>query len=327
MLSGIILVVGLGTYRGIDLLSSVSGCPVEEVLLNTCIATLAKVKNVPSGTFFYGGSTSFAPLRSATMIDAIKQAHPSFNLEYVHPKDKQPGSRTGIEMLLNGELNFAQSSHTLKPYELQYATKKGFVLEQRAVAIEGIAIYVHSGLPIRGLTLEQVQQIFAGEITNWQQVGGPNLKITVFINPKAGGLVDFFQNRVLVGNEFGSFQEVENATESLNKVATTPGGIGYTTASEVVKQKTVPVKLLPLAWSTDKPYVPPFSGTNIDMVNQQAFTDDSYPITRKLYVIIKKDGGRDEQAGTAYANLLLSVEGQELVERAGFAPIRPLSSK
>jgi|GEM_PF-5731090 len=51
-----------------------------------------------------------------------------------------------------------------------------------------------------------------------------------------------------------------------------------------------------------------------DSVNQQTFADNSYPITRELYVIIKKDGGRDEQAGTAYANLLLSVEGQKLVE-------------
>ncbi|MBP5974285.1 substrate-binding domain-containing protein [Brasilonema sp. CT11] len=330
MVTGIILAVGLGTYRGIDLLSSASRCPLQEVLLNTCIATLAKVKNVPSGTFYYGGSTSFAPLRSPDVIAAINKAQPSFNLEYTHPKEKKPGSRTGIEMLLNGELNFAQSSDTLKPYESQDATKKGFTLEQRPVAIDGIAVYVNLGLPIRGLTLQQVQQIFAGEITNWQQVGGPNLNITVFSrNPKAGGTVDFFQNKVLAGKEFGSFEEVNNTTESLNKVAKTLGGIGYATASEVVNQKTVHVKLLPLAWSADKPYIPPFSGTNIDMVNQQAFTNDSYPITRKLYIIIKKDGGRDEQAGIAYANLLLSVEGQKLVEQAGFAPIRlrPLTSK
>ncbi|NMG19449.1 substrate-binding domain-containing protein [Brasilonema bromeliae] len=328
ILSGILIAVSLGIYTGIDLLSSASRCPLQEVLLNTCIATFAKVKNVPEGTFFYGGSTTFAPLRSQDIIDAINKAHPSFHLQYVHPAKKKPGSRTGIEMLLNDELSFAQSSDTLKPYELQAAIKKGFELEQKAVAIDGIAIYVNLSLPIRGLTLEQVQQIFTGEITNWQQVGGPNLKITVFSrNPKAGGTVDFFQDTVLLGRDFGSFKEVNNTTESLQRVADTAGGIGYATASEVVNQKTVPVKLLPLAKSADKPYVAPFSGTNIEKVNQLAFIDSSYPMTRKLYVIIKKDGGVNEEAGTAYANLLLSVEGQKLVEQAGFAPIRPLTSK
>ncbi|KAB8329962.1 hypothetical protein SD80_032595 [Scytonema tolypothrichoides VB-61278] len=328
ILFGIIIAVSLGIYTGIDLLSSASRCPLQEVLFNTCIATFAKVKNVPSGTFFYGGSTTFAPLRSQDIIDAINKAHPSFHLQYVHPPKKKPGSRTGIEMLLNDELSFAQSSDTLKPYELQAATKKGFELEQKAVAIDGIAIYVNLSLPIRGLTLEQVQQIFTGEITNWQQVGGPNLKITVFSrNPEAGGTVDFFQDTVLLGRDFGSFKEVNNTTKSLQRVADTAGGIGYATASEVVNQKTVPVKVLPLARSANKPYVAPFSGTNIEKVNQLAFIDSSYPMTRKLYVIIKKDGGVNEEAGTAYANLLLSVEGQKLVEQAGFAPIRPLTSK
>ncbi|MBD2777137.1 substrate-binding domain-containing protein [Iningainema tapete] len=120
---------------------------------------------------------------------------------------------------------------------------------------------------------------------------------------------------------------VKNTTESLRRVAETPGGIGYATASEVVIHRTLPIKSLLLAYNSDKPFIPPFSNKNMNQVNQQAFADGSYPITRKLYVIIKKDGGLDEQAGTAYANLLLSIEGQKLIEQAGFAPIRKLSPK
>ena len=132
---------------------------------------------------------------------------------------------------------------------------------------------------------------------------------------------------MLQGKEFGPVKEVTSTTEVLKRVANTPGGIGYATSSEVVNQRTIPVKLLPLAFNKDGAFVPPYSGKDIHKVNQQTFADNSYPITRKLYVIIKKDGGRDEHAGTAYANLLLSVEGQKLVEQSGFAPIRALKSK
>jgi phosphate transport system substrate-binding protein len=87
------------------------------------------------------------------------------------------------------------------------------------------------------------------------------------------------------------------------------------------------VTTLPLALAQDRPFVSPFRSDNSKLVNKQGFADNSYPITRKLYVIFKKDGGRSEEAGTAYANLLLSIEGQRLVEQSGFAPIRALNHR
>ena len=138
------------------------------------------------------------------------------------------GSGTGIKMLLNGDLSFAQSSRNLKQIELQAAKEKGFALEEKPVAIDGIAIYVNLGLPIKeGLTLQQLQKILTGETKNWKEVGGPDRRITVFIrNPKARKTVDFFKDAVLHGNEFGSYEEVQNVTQSLNRVAKTLGGIG-----------------------------------------------------------------------------------------------------
>ena len=313
---------------GVTWINFFSGsCPAKEKIIGTCVETLTEVKDVPSGTFSYGGSTSFAPLRSPTVITAIQQAHPSFHLKYVHPKAEKPGSQTGIRMLLNRDLSFAQSSRDLDQRDLQNAKKKGFELKAIPIAIDGIAIFVNAELPIRGLTVPQLQQIFTGEINNWKYLGGHDLPIHVFIrDQKANG--NFFKYAVLHEKKFGPFEEeVAEATKILNKVAETPGGIGYATPSEVVNQKTISVKLLPLAFNKSGAFVPPFSGTDIGKVNQQAFADNSYPITRKLYAIIKKDGGRDEQAGTAYANLLLSVEGQKLVEKSGFLPIRALNLK
>jgi len=284
--------------------------------------TIAQIPNVPQGTFNYGGLTTFAPLRSSSVVSAINQAQPDFNLRYTEPVGGKPGSGAGIEMLLDGQLSFSQSSRPVKDAEFMQAEQRGFKLEQVPVAIDGIAFYVNPGLSIPGLTLSEVRDIFTGKIKNWQEVGGPNLKITPLSrNAKAGGTVEFFIEEVLGKQSLaGSVKEVRDTTESIREVAKAPGGIGYATASEVIGQNTVtPV---PLANNAAQGFVSPFAGGGLSTVNQGAFADSSYPLTRRLFVVIKRDGRLDEQAGVAYANMLLSNEGQELVEKAGFVPVR-----
>lgn len=292
--------------------------------------TLAEVPNVPQGLFKYGGSTTFAPLRATAIVSALKQAHPQFQLRYAEPIGSSPGSATGIKMLLAGELNFAQSSRSVKDSELSFAKTRGFTLEKIPVAIDGIAFYVNSQASIPGLSLSQLRDIFTGKITNWKSVGGPDLQIVPFSrNLRFSGTAELLKEKVLAGEEFSTtVQEVETTTESIRKVATIPGGIGYATASEVIGQKTIhtlplsAVHPLPLLEEASQAFVSPFADTNEARVNKTAFANGSYPLTRQIFVIIKRDGTIDEQAGTAYANLFLTDEGQRLVEKAGFAPIR-----
>ncbi|MHC5833530.1 MAG: substrate-binding domain-containing protein, partial [Nostoc sp.] len=85
---------------------------------------------------------------------------------------------SGIRMLLDGKLDFAQSSRSLTDQEQAIAKERGFTLEQRQVGMDGIAVVVNPSLNVSGLTVEQLQQIYLGQITNWNQVGGPNLPIT-----------------------------------------------------------------------------------------------------------------------------------------------------
>jgi phosphate transport system substrate-binding protein len=286
----------------------------------TTVSTLAQVPNVPSGTFNYGNSTTFAPLRSERINNLIYQAHPNFRLRYVEPPGGKPGSGAGIEMLINGQLAIGQSSRPLKDSEFQRAQTRGFRLEQVAIANDAIAIYVHPGVQIPGLTVAQVRDIFTGKVTNWQQVGGPNLPIVPFSrNLQAGGTVDFFKEDVLLGQNLGpNVREIRDTTHSLRQVGATPGGIGYANIPLVVRQEMV--RIVPLAKEAGSPYVSPDIGGK--EVNSAVITDGSYPITRRLFIIIRRDGTLDEQAGVAYANMFLSDEGQKLIKEAGFAPIR-----
>jgi phosphate transport system substrate-binding protein len=283
--------------------------------------TLAEVPDVPAMTVRYGGSTSFAPLRSPEIEAKILQGHPNFKLNYIEPSSgEKPGSGSGIRMLIEGQLSIAQSSRSVKDEEFERAKTRGFTLEQVPVAIDGIALYVNPQLSIPGLTASQVKEIFTGKITNWSQVGGPNLDIKLFSrDPKDGGTPEYFEEKVMAKEPFAASVEpyVRDTTDSLRKVADKAGGIGYATASEVCDQSLI--RPLPLAKGATQTFISPCNGKQ---VNGADFANDAYPITRRLFVVIKRDGGSDEQAGVAYVNMLLSDEGQQIVEESGLVPLR-----
>ena len=287
------------------------------------------VANLPEGTFNYGGSTTWAPIRKD--VDSILESLcPQFSLRYTQPPLGQAGSGTGIRMLIDNQLAFSQSSRSVKAEENAEAKEKGFSLKEIPVAIDGIAIAVNHNLNIPGLTVAQLKDIYTGKITNWQQAGGPNLPITVYSrSQEAGGTVEFFVENVLNKEKFGAnVSYIGTTTEAIRKVAAIPGGIYYASAPEVVPQCTI--KSLPLGRTSGQflpPYQEPFvplseCPSKRNQLNTQAFRSGDYAITRNLFVIVKQNGQTDQQAGVAYANWLLTPQSQELIEKAGFVRIK-----
>jgi phosphate transport system substrate-binding protein len=108
-------------------------------------STFKTVTDTPIGTFKYGGSTAWAPIRQ--LVDSqIQGSRRELQLRYINPTNGSPGSKAGIQMLLNGELDFAQSSRPLTPEESAMAEQQGFTLEQRQVGIDGIAVVVNQAV-------------------------------------------------------------------------------------------------------------------------------------------------------------------------------------
>ena len=209
-----------------------------------------RVPNVPAGVFNYGGSTAWAALRLA--VDSVIQSErPEIQFRYVQSQDEPPGSSPGIEMLLNGQLAFVQSSNALTPQEYQLAQQRGLKLKQIPVAVDGIAVAVHPNLDLAGLTLKQLQAIYTGEISNWQELGGTDLPITAYSRPTStGGIVDFFTSKILKNQQFGSnVAFVPTTTQALRRLASDRGGIYYGSAAAIIAQCTV--KPLPLADERD----------------------------------------------------------------------------
>ncbi|MGL5793032.1 MAG: protein kinase domain-containing protein [Waterburya sp.] len=280
--------------------------------------TMQEVKGVPSGLFNYGGAPAFAALNSDRMKDAISRAYPNFRLRYTEPLTGSPGSSTGIDMLINGELSLAQSGRPLEDGDYTKALARGFSLEQVPVAIDGVVFYVNPSQDISRLSVDQLQGIYRGETTNWQEVGGPDLPIKpIGLDPQISSALKLLLGGD--GTDIGANLEiVRDFTTAIRTVAKTPGGISYASAPLVMNQQSIRPVAMAKANTTD--YVQPFTATK--QVNSSAFQDGSYPMTRRFFIVIRRDGSLDEQAGLAYINLLLSQEGQQITEQVGYAPIR-----
>ena len=291
--------------------------------------TFKDVKNVPQGIFNYGGSASWASIRG--QVDPVIQAIlPEFKLRYLEHPIRPTSSGTGIEMLINHQLALAQSSRPLKPSEHSQAQQHQFSLVQIPIAIDGIVLAVNPGLNIPGLTVTQLRDIYLGKIVNWQQVGGPNLAIFPYSkSPEISGTAHFFVEHVLEKKPFSPrVKVIANTTQTLREVATQKGAIFYGSAPKIIGQCTI--EPVALGYSSDKlisPYQQPYiepdrCPAQRNQINYEAFRLARYPLTRDLYVIVKENGKIEQQAGEAYAKLLLSDRGQELIEKAGFIRIR-----
>lgn len=279
--------------------------------------SFTEVPNVPSGIFNYGGALLFAPLRSPTVVLAIASSQPQFRLRYMEPLTG-PGSRKGVAWLIDGQLAFSQAAQPVKDEEYAKANKRGFKLQEVPVAIDEVVFFTNIKLNIPGLSVNHLRDIYTGKIKNWKQVGGPDLRIIpITLNPRDSSTMRMLTEDLPGGIKNVRAMAVRDYTESIRLTNANIGGISYGSASTVMGQKTI--LPLPLAKGSSKNYVAPF--TDQGKLNTAAVINNSYPLSRRISVVIRRDGTSDELAGVAYANLLRSKQGQKLVEQMGFVPL------
>jgi serine/threonine protein kinase/ABC-type phosphate transport system substrate-binding protein len=305
--------------------------------------SFAEIKDIPHGLFKYGGSTTWATTRQLqSSIDAgIKGVFPKYDIVYTDGSsanlkstqdgtcDRQPGSNTGICWLIAGDIDFAQSSVALD--KSKYAADVHIRhLKQEAVAYDALAVVVHPQLKIPGLTVAQLRDIYRGKVTNWRELGGPDLKIVPFSRDEnSGGSVSSFKDLVLSTSDTFQYQKVSSTTQGLQRVKTTPGGIYYGASEEVIVDScyTKPIAIGNSIGNLIKPYQEPLQSSadcikgQRNRINTEVVKRQEYPLTRKIYVVIKVDGSDRQKAGEAYANLLRTKQGQDLLEKAGFVSI------
>ena len=275
--------------------------------------SMSQVRNVPQGLFSYGGALYFASLVAHGINDAMMQVHPSFDLRYTKPIDRDRSYSNGIKMLLDGELSFAFNGRPLVEREYTQANLQNISLQQVPIAIDGVVFFGNNNITVENLDLGQIKDIFTGKITNWRQLGGKDLPIIpVLLTPEDVDILGLEDDASIPQTT----QFVTNYTLAIREIIATPGAISFASASLVQNQQAI--KVFNLAEENSGNYTNPMIAGK---PNLELFKNGVYPLTRRLFVVIRRDGTPDYLAGKAYIQMLLSAEGQSIVRESGFVPL------
>jgi len=217
------------------------------------------------------------------------------------------GSGVGLAALIEGTTDIAMASRKMKMDESEKLMNSQKPYKEVIFAKDALSVIVNPSNSVSQLTREQLQGIFTGAITNWKQVGGADLTITVYSRETSSGTFEFFKESVLKGKNYATTALLEPATGAIvQSVSQTKGAIGYVGLAYVEKN----VKALKVSYDAGKTFVVP-SVTNAK--------NNSYPITRPLYVYYLNT---TEKTVKPYVDFLLSAAGQKIVGTEGYVPLK-----
>lgn len=246
------------------------------------------------------GSVTMVALMKQLQL-AYTQVNPALPTSYGVPDGRPNGSNAGIQNVIDGRVQLAASSRPLD------AEERNAGLVGVPIARDALAVVVGANNPYAGgLTLEQLKQIFQGQITNWSEVGGADAPIRVINRSPKSGSYTLFQEIVLLGQPFAADSpnfitvQQDETTPLLQALGTT--GITYSTVQQVENQQTVRVMSIDGVLPTDR----------------AAVKNGTYPISRVVYLVVLR---QTSPAVKALVDLALSPQGQQIVQRVGFIPL------
>jgi len=217
------------------------------------------------------------------------------------------GSGTGISALINGTTDFANASREMKKSEMNKLKQRYNTLgHEIRVAKDGITLYTNSANPVEELSLAQIKAIYLAEITNWRDVGGVDAPIVLYGRENSSGTFVYFRDNVLDGKDYSpSMQSLPGTAAVVNAVVKDKNGIGYGGAAYAEGIKIIKVK----ADAMSPAYAP----------TAESVSSNQYPIARYLYMY-----SRSKPTGfmKEYIDWILGPEGQELVSKVGYFPVR-----
>jgi phosphate transport system substrate-binding protein len=217
------------------------------------------------------------------------------------------GSGVGISALINGSTDICNSSRPMKNSEREKLKQRynSLGVEIKA-AKDGLSIYVNEVNQIKELSLDQIKDIYTGKITNWSQVGGPDKKIILYGRENSSGTYVYLKDNVLQGEDYSSsMQSLPGTAAVVNAVVKDKFGIGFGGAAYAKGLKVMKVK----KDANSTAYEP--SEANIKA--------GTYPISRYLYMYTKS---RPTGAIKEYIDWILSTEGQQIVSKVGYFPVK-----
>jgi phosphate transport system substrate-binding protein len=242
------------------------------------------------------GSTTVGPIAKA-FAEYYMSKNPGVNITV-----SESGSGNGAKSLVNGTCDVATMSRFMKAEEFKAAVAKGVYPIATVIAIDGLAVIVHPSCPVQGLTSAQIRGIYTGTITNWKELGGPNVAIVLISRDTNSGTYESFEILVLNKEKISDKAEYVGSNGAIrSRVQSTPAAIGYVGLGFVDKT----VKALKI---------------NNVYPDNATVTSGAYPIARPLFMFTN---GYPKMGSELYnfLNLYLTQKGQQIIEEIGFVPV------
>ena len=240
-------------------------------------------------------------------INEIKVMGTAANGQVVTVTVAAHGSSTGFAALKAGNADLAASSRPIKDKEASELSGMGDLRSAKAeqtIAIDGVAVILHPGNPLRELSTVQLAQIFSGQVQSWEEVGGSGGAIHLYARDEQSGTYDTFNELVLGKNGktlSRSAKRFESSEQLSDAVSQDRQGIGFIGLPYVRRAKAVAI-------------VDGDSKAMLPTINLIATED--YPLSRRLYFYLPPD--LHQRWANALVHFAQSPEGQAIVAQNGF---------
>lgn len=196
---------------------------------------------------------------------------------------------------------------------LNQAKNAGVEFEMVGIGRDGFVFVENKENKIDNLTIEQIQNIYTGKITNWSEVGGENAQIVAYQREKNSGSQNLMEKMVMKGlkmMEVPQNLELTNMSGLIDKIASyenSKNSIGYSiylyAKEQYVKDS---IKFLSI---------------NGVYPSDETIADGSYPLSKIVYAIYRKDEPQDSNT-RKLVDWLKTEEGQKTVEAGGYVPLK-----
>lgn len=209
------------------------------------------------------------------------------------------GTTTALASVTDGTSDIGMASRAPKKTELTTAQARGVNVRSITVGFDAIAIIVHESNPIDSVTLEELEYIYSGDLSDWSGItASQSGKISAYTRNTASGTYSILQEVALASRDYGEDTlQLAGNEQIASEVASNPLAIGYV---GLAYTQTPGLKVIP-----------------IDGLHPN---EPGYPLGRELRFLI--DGNQTLNAMTNdFIGFTLSPEGQAIVEQVNFLPV------
>jgi phosphate transport system substrate-binding protein len=216
------------------------------------------------------------------------------------------GSGVGINAIMSGETDIANSSRAIKSKEVSTARSNGINPVEYPIAIDGVCIVVNTANTIEKLTVSQLGQLYQGKVANWSALGGPNKKVSLYGRQPSSGTFVYVRDEAVKGEYAPAMRQMNGSAQIVEGVKADEGAIGYV---GVGYAREPGIKVVSLSKDGASYYSP---------LDKEAVDAGTYPLARPLF---QYTNGKAKGDAKALLEFELSPEGQKIVSEEGFYPL------